>query len=284
MTPAIDAAAAAAIAATVPATLGGAEDTPPPATIPVVDFAAFRASDASADPVASAAVAKELVAAFSDIGFVMLRGHGLDTSLLQRVYNHAAKFFALPMSEKMKLEWESPEANRGYSELGREKVTQVMDVEGVKKLREFSPDIKESLEIGNEASKEFKNRWPDHDAEFRATMLEFFDTAHELHVDVMRALAAGLGLDEHTFDRFIDEKDNTLRLLHYPGVERAVLAKEDQMRAGPHTDYGTITLLFQDDAGGLEVQAKNGDWIPAVPVPGAVVVNAGDLLQRWSND
>lgn len=114
-----------------------------------------------------------------------------------------------------------------------------------------------------------------------------------MHVEVMRAIALGLGIDEHWFDKFCEPVDNNLRLLHYPGAKKEVLGTGNEaedgtesktVRAGAHTDYGTITLLFQDNAGGLQVRSPNGVYVDATPIPGTIVVNAGDLLARWSND
>lgn len=107
----------------------------------------------------------------------------------------------------------------------------------------------------------------------------------ELHIEVMRAIAVGMGLDASYFDGYTDVGDNTLRLLHYPGVKKSVFAENKlQVRAGEHTDYGSITLLFQDDRGGLQVKSPQGTFVDATPIEGTVVVNAGDLLARWSND
>jgi len=104
-------------------------------------------------------------------------------------------------------------------------------------------------------------------------------------VEVMRAIAVGMGLPESYFDGYTDVGDNTLRLLHYPGVKKSVFRENKlQVRAGEHTDYGSITLLFQDDRGGLQVKSPKGTFVDAKPIPGTVVVNAGDLLARWSND
>lgn len=111
----------------------------------------------------------------------------------------------------------------------------------------------------------------------------------------MSAIAIGLGLHPRYFDQYCGKKDNNLRLLHYPSVSKSAFDNKDQARAGSHTgnyiilnsdivDYGTITLLFQDDRGGLEVLSPKGGFVPATPIPGTIVINAGDLLQRWSND
>lgn len=109
-------------------------------------------------------------------------------------------------------------------------------------------DLKESIEIGREDEPGLPNHWPtdDEGLVFKQQMIKFFDLCKNLHVEIMRAIAVGLGIDEHWFDAYCDGGDNTLRLLHYPEVRAEVFKKnENQVRAGAHTDYGSITLLFQ---------------------------------------
>ncbi|KAI1406052.1 hypothetical protein F4819DRAFT_441473 [Hypoxylon fuscum] len=184
--------------------------------------------------------------------------------------------------------WTSPEANRGYSAPGREKTTSLTDRDEVEKLREAAPDLKESLEIGREGEPDHPNHWPTEEGEivgFKETMLEFHDKCKQLHMEVMRAIAVGLGIDETWFDNYTDGGDNTLRLLHYPEVKKDVFTiNPGQVRAGAHSDYGSITLLFQDSRGGLQVKSPTGAFVDATPIEDTCVVNAGDLLARWSND
>jgi isopenicillin N synthase-like dioxygenase len=159
-------------------------------------------------------------------------------------------------------------------------------------LRETVPDLKESLEVGREGEEGMPNMWPstegDEDAKvFKEVMQEFHGTCKDLHVQLMRAIALGMGIDEKWFDGFTDVGDNTLRLLHYPGVPKSVFKRSDgqlQVRAGEHSDYGSATLLFQDARGGLQVRSPKGTFVNATPIPDTIVVNAGDLLARWSND
>lgn len=164
----------------------------------------------------------------------------------------------------------------------------LVDKNDVAVLKAQAPDLKESFEIGREGAEGTPNNWPEFDEdgrEFKEWMLKFFVECKELYINVMRAIAVGMGLGESYFDTYTDVGDNTLRLLHYPEVEKSVFVKNKmQVRAGEHTDYGSITLLFQDDRGGLQVKSPNGTFVDATPIPGTVVVNAGDLLARWSND
>lgn len=207
---------------------------------------------------------------------------------MQKAFSISAEFFKRSEEEKLSLGWTTPESNRGYSAPGREKVTQLTDRNDVAALKAQVPDLKESFEIGREGEPNHPNMWPTSDATaqgFKEFMIDFFTQCKELHIEVMRAIAVGMGIDEGYFDEFTDGGDNTLRLLHYPSVAKSVFAANNmQVRAGEHTDYGSITLLFQDDCGGLQVKSPDGTFVDATPIPGTVVVNAGDLLARWSND
>ncbi|PVH95507.1 Clavaminate synthase-like protein [Periconia macrospinosa] len=257
--------------------------------IPLIDFAPFL----SADPVQKKQTAQAVLNGFQNAGFIYLKNHGIPESTVSNVFANSAKFFARPQEQKDALSWYSPEANRGYSAQGREKVTDLEEQGDVGKLRAAIPDLKESLEIGREGEKGMPNMWPpevegDEDAKvFKEVMIKFHDTCKELHMQLMRAIALGMGIEENWFDSFTDRGDNTLRLLHYPGVPKSVFKRQDgqlQVRAGEHSDYGSATLLFQDSRGGLQVRSPKGTFVNATPIPGTIVVNAGDLLARWSND
>ncbi|KAH6915105.1 hypothetical protein BKA70DRAFT_1258008 [Coprinopsis sp. MPI-PUGE-AT-0042] len=252
--------------------------------IPVVDFSKFAKAQ-SKDQRRTTAV--EIVSAFKNSGFVYLSNHGIPEGTVQNTFQKSKEFFDLPFETKAALAWEDPRSNRGYVAKGRERVTQSADPTEIAQLREKAPDYKESMEIGRDWDSEWKNQWPrEQDApSFKKTMLDFFQTCHELHVEVMRSVALGLDLGEGFFDDKIGDQWHNLRLLSYPPVDRSLLGKDGQARAGAHSDYGTLTLLFQDSVGGLEVQNPNtGAFVPATPIPGTIVVNVGDLLSRWSND
>jgi isopenicillin N synthase-like dioxygenase len=227
--------------------------------------------------------------AFKDSGFLYLKNHGIPPSIAKGIFNSSARFFDRPKEQKESLKWSTPQANRGYVSLGREKVSQSTDKEAIEKMRSTAPDLKESMEIGPEGVEGFPNHWPekfdDEGAQFTHAMKQFFLTCQQLHLQLMSAIALGLGLPQRFFDEFINEANNNLRLLHYPPVPKSVFSSnEGQVRAGEHSDYGTVTLLFQDARGGLQVRSPRDTFIDAVPIPDTIVVNAGDLLARWSND
>ncbi|KAF2462048.1 hypothetical protein BDY21DRAFT_330338 [Lineolata rhizophorae] len=253
--------------------------------IPLIDFSLFL----HGTPSEKQSTATAILDGFKRAGFIYIKKHGISPETVSTVFSQSASFFARPQAQKDALAWTTPESNRGYVAHGREKVTQLESRGDVDALRQAIPDLKESMEIGRESDAKYPNNWPDgFDDEgktFKETMLGFFDECKDLHMQIMRAIALGLGIDEKWFDGYTDVGDNNLRLLHYPSVEKSVFkAKKGQVRAGEHSDYGSITLLFQDDRGGLQVESPLGTFVDATPIPDTIVINAGDLLARWSND
>ncbi|ATY64486.1 thymine dioxygenase [Cordyceps militaris] len=243
----------------------------------LIDFSAFL----QGTPAARAATARALLAGFQTAGFVYLRAHPIAASTLRAVFARSAAFFAQPLAAKDALRLTDAAANRGYLRQGRERL---VDARGAQTAA--GAELKESLEIGREPHDVFRNHWPAADDDgFREVMMGFFAECQALHAQVMSAVAVGLGLPETYFDAFVDRGDNTLRLLHYPPVRADVFKTNvGQVRAGEHSDYGSITLLFQDGRGGLQVKSPSGTFVDATPIPDTIVVNAGDLLARWSND
>jgi len=146
---------------------------------------------------------------FKNAGFIYVKNHGIPKEQIAEVFAQSAKFFELPRQKKDALAWYSPEANRGYSAPGLEKVS-MADVEDVQALREAVPDLKESIEIGRDDEPHFPNMWPpleegnDWPQQFRSISYEFFQTCKQLHMELMRAIAVAIGLDEGWFDSFTD--------------------------------------------------------------------------------
>ncbi|KAH0547525.1 hypothetical protein FGG08_000250 [Glutinoglossum americanum] len=252
--------------------------------IPLIDFSLFlHGSDGD-----KLSVAKAMTNGFKDAGFVYIKNHGIPAEIIARVFSESAKFFTRPQEQKDSLAWTTPEANRGYTGHGREKVTNLNDKLAVEELRAAVPDLKESMEIGRDDEPGLPNRWPDKiDKEgeaFRGTMQEFFEICKNLHVIVMRSIGLGMGLDEGFFDQYTDGGDNTLRLLHYPSVHREVFLKnKSQVRAGDHSDYGRSFQAISPFELTILVLSPKGTFVNATPIPGTIVINAGDLLARWSN-
>jgi isopenicillin N synthase-like dioxygenase len=244
--------------------------------LPVLDLAPL-----SAGPAGEAQVAAALGAACREIGFFCVTNHGVPQRLLDAVFAASARFFALPVETKRAVAIERSRHNRGY-----------VPMEGESLDPSRPPDAKEAFNMGRElapdepdllAGKPFHgpNQWPDLPG-FRTTLTDYFDAVQGLCVRLHRAIAIDLGLPPGHFDRLIDRPLATLRLLHYPPHPGTF--DGGQYGAAPHTDYGNVTVLAQDDVGGLAVQRRDGGWIDAPPMPGAFVCNIGDCLMRWTND
>lgn len=157
---------------------------------------------------------------------------------MKHAFAMSANFFAQPLEKKDALEWTTPQANRGYVAHGREKVSQLNDAAEVEKIRSAVPDLKESFEIGRDNETGHPNNWPEEEGAvrgFKEDMKSFFQECKALHIQVMRAIATGMGFEESFFDRFLDVGDNTLRLLHYPAVKSDVFNTPGQVRAGEHS-------------------------------------------------
>ncbi|KAL3472996.1 hypothetical protein BJX99DRAFT_234540 [Aspergillus californicus] len=252
--------------------------------IPIIDFAPFL----NGTPADKHAVAMSVVEAFKTSGFLYLKDHGIPPSVTLRVFKESARFFSRTTEQKDSLGWTTPQANRGYVRTGREKLSTVDDQSDLETRRAI-PDMKESMEIGREGVDNLPNQWPDRlddeGKDFKETMLSFFEMCKALHVRVMQAIALGMSLPVHFFDEYVDKGDNNLRLLHYPAVHKDVFkTNPGQVRAAEHSDYGSITLLFQDRRGGLQARSPEGTFVDVTPFTDTVVINAGDLLARWSND
>ncbi|OAL29221.1 hypothetical protein AYO20_09274 [Fonsecaea nubica] len=253
--------------------------------IPIIDLEPIR----SGTPEEARATGKLVYQAFRDVGFAYIKNHGVPQELVDQAFDWSSKFFALPQADKDKAPhppygwW-----HRGYSGVGREKVVQmVFDQDSIDQLRKC-PDFKESFELGREDDERTPNIWFPEEVlpGFRAFMTGYFDTCYGTALSLLRAIALGMDLPEDFFHGYHTKRDNQLRLLHYPPVEAALLRDGAMERIAAHTDFGTMTLLFQDEVGGLEVEDVHvrGKFNPAPYVPGTVVVNIGDFLQRWSND
>ena len=236
--------------------------------------------------------AQSLLEAFRTYGFLYITDFTdvIPPSLLQSVFIQSAKFFERPQAQKDGLAWTTARSNRGYVCMGREKVSDGKTKDEVAKDRAGEgEDLKESFEIGREGEEGHPNRWPDHldreGAEFKLTMQIFWVRCKEVHALLMRGIALGMGQDPNLFEEYVTVGDNTLRLLHYPAVPPGGFQGGKRVRAGAHCDFGDITLLFQDQRGGLQVEKPGGGgWLNVQPREGTMIVNAGDLLARWSND
>ena len=234
------------------------------AHLPIVDVSGF-----SGDAEMRARVASDVHRALSESGFMYVRRHGIDSALVRRAFAIASRFFSLPVERKNRFAYGSVDANFGFQ-----------GIEGESLDPKNKPDLKEAFTMRNaRAWAASAERWPDD--EFRDMALELYDASLAAAYRLLAILEASLALPSDFFAKRHLGENVTLRFLHYPA--NLPSRSQDQLGAGAHTDYGSITLLFQDDVGGLELLGADGQWRFAPPVEDAVVINTGDLMERWTN-
>jgi isopenicillin N synthase-like dioxygenase len=215
-----------------------------------------------------ARVVKQVRHALESTGFMYVRGLPISTSMVSGAFAAMRRFFALPAEVKRRYAYAGVDANFGY---------QGLEVESLD--TQAPPDLKESFTMRNALAVESSVSWPD--ASFRETAVGFYKSSVVSAYRVLEVLGSCLDVPANFFGSRHTGQNITLRFLHYPAN---LVPRGRQLGAGAHTDYGSITLLFQQDVEGLEVCGKDGAWHRAPPVPGCALLNTGDLMQRWTND
>ncbi|GAB5437729.1 isopenicillin N synthase family dioxygenase [Falsiruegeria mediterranea] len=239
--------------------------------IPVIDVAPLV--DGS-DP---ARVAKEIRWALSNVGFMYVKNHGVAAETVEAAFAQTRAFFDLPLEDKMKLHiGNSGVAMRGYIEVFGENTDPTK-----------TKDLKECFDLGPETpgvDVPFfgANQWPEALPEFRAAIYGYHEEMKRLSAILLRGIAQSLDLTPDFFEPKMRDPISIQRLLHYPPQTGKI--DESVMGIGAHTDYGNLTILAQDDVGGLQVMNRDGDWVEGPPIPGTFVINIGDLVQRLTND
>ena len=237
-------------------------------SVPIVDLTGTFGANGDG----RARAAKAIRAACRDTGFMYIVNHGIDQAIIDRAFQESQRFFAQSENEKMKV------CKRNGSNGFDPVETQALDPS--------SPaDFKESFLVSRTsqpgASDYAENRWPDALTGFREGVDAYHDAVQRLALHITRLIALSVDMPIDHFDRSFENQGGALRLLRYPPMPGG--PRNNQLGAGAHTDFGWITILGQDDNGGLEVETAQGDWIAVEPIPGAFVVNLGDLVPAWTN-
>ena len=215
-------------------------------------------------------IAADIDVALRNVGFMALRNTGVDITMVDRLFATARDFFHRNTQNKRASAYGSAAENFGFQGVGEEKLDP-----------QKPGDLKETFTMRNLMHAAVaEERWPD--AAFRDVAVSFYQQAMTAAMNLQRLLALALNVPEDFFVERHGGENVSLRMLHYPPVEPSSVSAQ-QMGAGAHTDYGMLTLLWQDEIGGLQVRDEHGSWHDVPPRRDAVVINAGDMLERWSN-
>lgn len=237
--------------------------------IPIIDLADGREQ-----------VGRALRDAFTTSGFCYVANHGVPEAVIADMREKALDFFHRPLEEKLRAK--PKEAVRGFNAIGRTKMQYAE-----------APDYKEYYQIGLELPRDDPavlagqplrgpNQWPEGIPGFREAFTRYFDEIALCGQTLLSAVAVSLGIAPDFFVGKYDKPLQRTQAVFYPPHPKQ--HEGELFGVAPHTDYGCITLLWQDEVGGLEVMTRSGEWVAAPPVPGTLVINIGDLLQRWSNE
>lgn len=242
-------------------------------SIPSVDLRDFI----SEDPNRKQAFVNAIGKAYEDIGFVALKGHFLDDTLVDNLYSEVKNFFDLPVAIKQKYEIPEIAGQRGYVSFGKE------SAKGKKE-----GDLKEFWHFGQyvDANEKEKYGYPDNVVveelpKFNEIGKQTYQMLEKTAKYVLRALALHLGLEETYFDNYIENGNSILRPIHYPPIKEEPKAA---VRAAAHGDINLITLLMGAQGRGLQVQNHKGEWLDAIAQPDELMINVGDMLSRHTNN
>ena len=241
-------------------------------SIPSVDLADFL----SGDPVKKNDFVQKLGKAYEEVGFVAVKNHGVPDELIGDLYRYVQEFFSLPLDKKRSYEIPELAGQRGYTSFGKEHAK-----------GSDAPDLKEFFQYGQVPRDNYKEE--EYPANVRvgevAPFNKTFDDAYRAFeksgTALLQAIALYLGLEEHYFDKYIHNGNSILRAIHYPPITSE---PKSAIRAEQHEDINLITLLVGASADGLEILTKQGEWVPVTSLPEQIVVNVGDMLQRFTNN
>lgn len=244
--------------------------------IPVIDVAPLF----TGDDAARRQVAQAVRAASVQVGFFYARGHNVAEDLMRATYLAAKYFFALPEEKKRAIVVHENSAHRGYMPFAQTKQPGVKRADLKESFNFAFPFTPEHPQMGLGRALIGLNQWPEGERVWRSVLEKYYGDVFELGQRILTAFAIALDLPPEFFRGLYRHPLVRARLLHYPPQDAM---DADQFGAAEHTDYGTITILWQDDVGGLQVKNRDGEWIDAPYIDGTFIINIGDMLERWSN-
>jgi isopenicillin N synthase-like dioxygenase len=244
-------------------------------SIPLIDFERLQHSDVGLRSIEI----QKLDQACREVGFFYLVNTSIESTEMSQLMVAAKAFFSLPQSDKEAIDIKHSINHRGYGKIGEEQLDEVSQADWKETF-----DMALDFASDHVLSKQYPSMYGPNQYPSNAFVVEalqnYYVSSFHVSMVVLTAMAEALGLSENFFTQCFKNHVTVLRMIHYP-------PRPDQAHdngAGAHTDYGCITLLLQDDIGGLQVKNRQGNWVDATPIAGALVVNIGDLMQRWTND
>ena len=222
---------------------------------------------------------EEFYHAYNSYGFGYIVNHGIEKDLIDQVFQVSKTFHSLPLSEKMKVALD--DNHRGYIAINTstDVNSKLAEVKKPNQSASFMMMREDKAQIAD-VYLSGPNQWPEI-AGFRETLEKYTLQMTSLGKKLMRLALMSVGLKDLSILNSFETPTIWLRLLHYPPIPKS--SPNDLYGSAPHTDFGCLTILTQDDIGGLQVQTKNGDWIDVPKVEGSFVVNVGDMLNRLTN-
>ena len=223
-----------------------------------------------------------------NIGFLIIENHGFDENVTDSAWSSAGDFFALSDGEKSKSRPKEQNCPRGYAPVEGENLAKTLGIELPADLKETFSSGPLSPPIYHQGSDNLDffygdNIWPEKPLDFEDSWTAYYKTMERLGAQIMELLAVALGVEENYFVKYHTHHISALRSQNYPQASGSILP--GQLRAGAHSDYGSVTILKPDpDVDGLEVKSPNGGWIKAPIVKNSFIINIGDLLAHWTND
>jgi len=252
--------------------------------VPTIDISPYRAANSSASQ--RDEVATEVDHAARTVGFMQIMGHGIPDATLTAFIHATSAFFALDGPAKLAYRC-PPEVNRGYTPPKSEALANSLGLMS-------AADLFEAFNVGSPGSdhpglnlpvQDYpENVWPTAPADFRAAVGAWFDAAGVVARTMVRIFGRALGIGEDGLRGYTDHSLDVLRMNNYRLPSADVILEPDQVGMGAHTDFGIVTVLWADAVPGLEILGTDGAWYPVQPAPGALLVNLGDALARWTND
>tara|TARA_Y100001001_G_scaffold27629_2_gene23116 strand:+ start:92 stop:1072 length:981 start_codon:yes stop_codon:yes gene_type:complete len=247
--------------------------------IPVIDISPLIGPQNN--PKSLRKTAKEIENACKNIGFFYVKNHQIPQNHLDAVILVMQEFFNLPEEEKMKIHIGNSDVFRGYTPLGKELTNAKYDWhECVDFGLDLEPNHPEVI-AGNQLLG--PNQWPENQPNFRKALERHWDLMILLGRRITEGLAMSLGFDKKKFARFMNKSHSFMRISNYPPYGKD---QEENVGdgIGAHIDYGFLTILLQDNIGGLEVKNADNEWVSAPMIPGTFLINIGHMIQRWTND